>query len=87
MWMLRAYREAGMTPREIIRAATINNADLLAGERASFGVIEKGKFADLIAVDGDPLTDIRELEDVRFVMKAGVVIRNDIGQRPATSRH
>ena len=87
LWMLRAYREAGMTPREIIRAATINNADLLAGERASFGVIEKGKFADLIAVDGDPLTDIRELEDVRFVMKAGVVIRNDIGQRPATSRH
>ncbi len=79
--MFRAYSEAGMTPLEIIRAATINNADLLAGERALFGVIEKGKFADLIAVTGDPLKDITELERVRFVMKGGVVIKNELGQR------
>ncbi|HEY0407960.1 MAG TPA: amidohydrolase family protein [Pyrinomonadaceae bacterium] len=80
--MFRAYAEAGMTPLEIIRAATINNSDLLAGERSLFGSIEKGKFADLIAVEGDPLKDITELERVRFVMKGGAVIKNDIGKRP-----
>jgi len=47
----------------------------VAGERAQFGVIEKGKFADLIAVPGDPLKDITELEKVNFVMKGGVVIK------------
>jgi len=67
-----------MPPLEIIRAATINNADLLVGERALFGAIEKGKFADLIAVAGDPLKDIGELERVRFVMKGGAVIKNDL---------
>lgn len=78
--MFRAYREAGMTPLEIIRAATINGSDLLAGERSLFGSIEKGKFADLIAVTGDPLKDITELEHVRFVMKGGKVIKNEIGR-------
>jgi imidazolonepropionase-like amidohydrolase len=77
--MFRAYSEAGMTPLEIIRAATINGADLLAGDRALFGAIEKGKFADLIAVTGDPLKDITELERVRFVMKGGKIIKNEIG--------
>lgn len=77
--MFRAYSEAGMTPLEIIRAATINGANLLAGDRALFGAIEKGKFADLIAVTGDPLKDITELERVRFVMKGGKVIKNEIG--------
>jgi len=75
--MFRAYAEAGMSPLEIIRAATVNNADLLAGERALFGSIETGKFADLIAVTGDPLKDITELERVRFVMKGGTVIKNE----------
>ena len=76
--MFRAYSEAGMTPLEIIRAATVNGAELLAGDRALFGAIEKGKFADLIAVTGDPLKDITELERVRFVMKGGKVIKNEI---------
>jgi imidazolonepropionase-like amidohydrolase len=76
--MFRAYRDAGMTPLEIIRAATVNNADLLAGDRALFGAIEKGKFADLIAVAGDPLKDITELERVRFVMKGGAIIRDEL---------
>lgn len=75
--MFRAYAAAGMTPLEIIRAATVNNAELLGGERSLFGSIEKGKFADLIAVPGDPLKDITELEKVRFVMKGGVVIKNE----------
>jgi imidazolonepropionase-like amidohydrolase len=73
--MFRSYALSGMTPIDIIRAATINAADLLVGERAQFGVIEKGKFADLIAVPGDPLKDITELEKVSFVMKGGVVIK------------
>ena len=80
LMMFRAYSEAGMTPLEIIRAATINGADLLAGDRALFGTIEKGKFADLIAVAGDPLKDVTELEHVRFVMKGGRVIKNEIGR-------
>jgi imidazolonepropionase-like amidohydrolase len=80
--MFRAYAEAGMSPLEIIRAATINNSDLLAGERSLFGTIETGKFADLIAVTGDPLKDITELERVRFVMKGGAVIRNELAGAP-----
>lgn len=84
--MFRAYAEAGMSPLEIIRAATVNNADLLAGERALFGVIEAGKFADLIAVSGDPLKDITELERVRFVMKGGAVIRNELTATAAPRR-
>ncbi|MCA1613780.1 MAG: amidohydrolase family protein [Acidobacteria bacterium] len=60
-----------------MRAATVNNADLLAGERALFGSIETGKFADLIAVAGDPLKNISELERVRFVMKGGAVFKNE----------
>lgn len=81
MLMFRAYSGAGMTPLEIIRAATINGADLLAGDRALFGAIEKGKFADLIAVAGDPLKEITELERVRFVMKGGKVLKDEINKR------
>jgi imidazolonepropionase-like amidohydrolase len=79
--MFRSYAASGMTPLDIIRAATINGADLLAGERALFGSIEKGKLADLIAVEGDPLKDITVLEQVRFVMKGGRVIKNETGRR------
>ncbi len=73
---LEAYRDAGMSPLEVIRAATVNAADLIGwGDR--LGVIEAGKRADIIAVDGDPLKDVRALEHARFVMKDGVVVRND----------
>ena len=73
--IFRAYLAAGMTPLDIIRSATINNAELLAGERAPFGVIEKGKYADLIAVPNDPLKDITVLENATFVMKGGKIIK------------
>jgi imidazolonepropionase-like amidohydrolase len=76
--MFRAYAGAGMTPLEIIRAATVNAANLLAGERAPLGSLEAGKYADIIAVDGDPLADITTLERVRFVMKGGAVIKNEV---------
>jgi imidazolonepropionase-like amidohydrolase len=83
--MFRAYAESGMTPLEIIRAATINNAELFAGERAPFGSIEAGRFADLIAVTGDPLKEIKELDHVRFVMKGGVVFKNELTTRNAAT--
>jgi imidazolonepropionase-like amidohydrolase len=66
----------GMTPMQAIQSATITAADLL--ERSQeFGAIEPGKFADIVAVAGDPLRDITELERVRFVMKGGEIYRND----------
>ncbi len=66
----------GMTTMQAIQSATVVAADLL--ERAGdFGAIEAGQFADIIAVNGDPLRDITELERVRFVMKGGEVYRND----------
>ncbi|HKV92194.1 MAG TPA: amidohydrolase family protein [Candidatus Angelobacter sp.] len=71
-----AYAQSGMTPLQIIRAATINGADLIGAEH--LGSIEKNKAADLIAVNGDPLTDITLLEKVQFVMLHGRVVRNDL---------
>jgi imidazolonepropionase-like amidohydrolase len=66
----------GMTPMQAIQSATVVAANLL--ERSGeFGAVEPGKFADIIAVAGDPLRDITELERVRFVMKGGEVYRND----------
>ena len=66
--------EAGMTPMEAIRAATVVAADHL-GHFDKFGSIEPNKAADIVAVDGDPLSDVSELEDVDFVMKDGVVYK------------
>jgi imidazolonepropionase-like amidohydrolase len=64
--------EWGMTPSQAIKAATSDAADLL-GWRDRVGSIEAGRFADIVAVAGDPLTDVTELERVTFVMKGGVV--------------
>ena len=66
----------GMTPLQAIQSATTVAAELL-DKTEDFGAIETGKFADIIAVSGDPLRDISELERVRFVMKGGEVYRND----------
>jgi imidazolonepropionase-like amidohydrolase len=68
---------AGMPPLDVIRAITVNAAEML-GWQDKVGAIEPGKFADLIAVSGDPVTDITELERVRFVMKNGAVVRNGL---------
>jgi imidazolonepropionase-like amidohydrolase len=72
--------EWGMKPLDAIQAATINAADLL-GWSDRVGTLEKGRYADLIAVDGDPLTDVKVLENVRFVMKGGAVVRNELPRR------
>ena len=65
--------EAGMPAMEAIKAATVNAADLL-GASDSLGSIAVSKHADIIAVDGDPISNIRELENVTFVMKGGKVV-------------
>jgi imidazolonepropionase-like amidohydrolase len=67
----------GMTPAQVIRAATMVDAQMM-GWSADIGSIERGKFADFIAVCGDPLADISELERVKFVMKGGQLLRNDL---------
>ncbi len=68
-----AYAEAGMTPMEIIHAATRNAAELL-GMQDRLGTLEQGKLADIIAVLGDPLKDVHALEHAKFVMKGGAVV-------------
>jgi imidazolonepropionase-like amidohydrolase len=68
--------EAGMPSLDVIRAITTNAAEML-GWQDRVGAIEPGKFADLVAVSGDPIADITELERVRFVMKNGEVVKND----------
>jgi imidazolonepropionase-like amidohydrolase len=70
-----AYVESGMTPMQIIRAATHNAAELL-GMQDQVGTLEVGKLADIIAVPGDPLKDVRALEHATFVMKGGAVVVN-----------
>jgi imidazolonepropionase-like amidohydrolase len=72
----------GMTPMQAIQAATVNAADLL-GWSDRVGSVRTGRYADLVAVDGDPLADITQLERVQFVMKGGVVYRN--GGQPVTT--
>lgn len=67
----------GMTPVQAIRSATIEAATLM-GWNDRIGSIEPGKFADLVAVEGDPTGDITELEHVRFVMKGGHVFKNEL---------
>lgn len=69
-------RDAGMPALDVIRAITVNAAEVL-GWQDRIGAVEPGKFADLVAVSGDPIADITVLEGVRFVMKDGQVVRND----------
>jgi len=64
-----------MTPAQAIRAATANAADLI-GRSADVGTIEAGKYADIVAVQADPIADVRVLEHVDFVMKGGKVYKS-----------
>ncbi len=72
-WLVK---RAGMTAVRAIQAGTKTNAEAM-GWQDRIGSIEKGKYADLIAVSGNPMTDITELQRVRFVMKGGRIIRHD----------
>ena len=73
---LAVYVRLGMTPIQAIRTTTLNAADLL-GWSDKVGSIEPGKWADIVAVDGDPLSDVAALQQVKFVMKGGEVVKND----------
>jgi imidazolonepropionase-like amidohydrolase len=83
--IFQAYSESGMTPWQIIQAATVNGAELL-GWQDRIGSIEPGKFADILATAGDPAEDIAELQKVKFVMKSGEVVRNDLNRRQELGR-
>ena len=80
---LEAMTRRGLTALEAIRAATISAADLM-GWADDVGAVEAGKFADLIAVQGDPTADISVLQRVKFVMKGGRVVKNELA--PSTER-
>ena len=71
-----ALVKLGYTPLEALQTATIRAAELLR-QKENLGAIEPGKFADLVAVEGDPTADVEALNRVRFVMKGGSVFRND----------
>jgi imidazolonepropionase-like amidohydrolase len=70
------YVDYGMTPMQAIRTSTVTAAELL-GWSDKMGTVEAGKWADLVAVSGDPLKDITELQRVKFVMKSGAVFKNE----------
>jgi imidazolonepropionase-like amidohydrolase len=70
-------KHGGLTPMRALQGGTIINAEAL-GWQDQVGSIDKGKYADLVAVSGDPLADITELQRVKFVMKGGKIIRNDL---------
>ena len=80
-----SYRDSGMTPWQIIQAATVNGAELV-GRPDQIGSVEAGKYADIVATAGDPSQDVTELERVKFVMKDGRVVRDDFTPRQAGSR-
>jgi imidazolonepropionase-like amidohydrolase len=74
------YVRCGMTPAQAIRSATLTAAELM-GREAHVGTLEPGRFADLVAVAGDPLADVRTLEEPVLVAKGGVVVRDERGGR------
>jgi imidazolonepropionase-like amidohydrolase len=78
-------KRGGLTPARALQGATIVNAEAL-GWKDRVGSVEKGKFADLVAVSGDPLADITRMQQVKFVMKGGKVIRDELSGA-AEARH
>ena len=79
---VEALVRGGMTPLQALQAATMNGAALLNWSDR-IGTIEPGKFADIIAIDGDPIQDINAIEKVVFVMKDGVTFKNDLAPKTA----
>src|SRR5436190_20538381 len=83
--IVKLVTQAHMSTAAAIQAATVNNAEVF-GMLDQVGSLEKGKFADLVAVSGDPLADITELQRVKLVMKGGKIIRNEITPQTVGSR-
>ena len=82
--MFTTLHAAGMPASDILRAVTSSAAEML-GWQDRIGAVEAGRYADLVAVAGDPRADITELQRVRFVMKGGRVVKNDLAVVPANS--
>src|SRR5205809_59510 len=82
-WMVKW----GMTPTQALQTAFMTEANVLNYNWANrVGSLEKGKFGDVIAVSGNPLTDVSEMQRIKFVMKGGVVMKNDLASRsPSTA--
>jgi imidazolonepropionase-like amidohydrolase len=83
--LVALVKQAHMSPAGAIQSATVVNAEAM-GWLDQVGSIEKGKFADLIAVSGNPLADITELQRVNFVMKGGRIVRDDLARRADSGR-
>jgi imidazolonepropionase-like amidohydrolase len=77
-------KRSGMTPARAIQSGTIVNAEVM-GWQDQVGSVTKGKFADLVAVSGNPVADISELQRVKFVMKGGKIIRNELAPQAVSS--
>lgn len=73
------YVDAGMTPLQALRSATIEPARMLGADDET-GSLDVGKYADIVALEGDPTKDIKALRNIRFVMKGGKVYRNELGE-------
>jgi imidazolonepropionase-like amidohydrolase len=80
---LLGMNKFGLNPLEAIQAATVNAAELLSWQD-KVGALEPALYADVIAVDGDPLTDITELQRVKFVMKGGTVVKDETSKNQET---
>jgi imidazolonepropionase-like amidohydrolase len=78
-------KRAGMSPARALQSGTIVNAEVM-GWQGQIGSITKDKFADLVAVSGDPLADISELQRMKFVMKGGKIIRNELRGTAGSTR-
>jgi len=77
--------QLGLTPVQALQAGTVNAAELM-GWSDRIGAIRPGMFADMVAIQGDPLRDIELLKHVQFVMKDGVIYKDEISQPSSTSR-
>jgi imidazolonepropionase-like amidohydrolase len=81
---IELYNEAGMTPLQALRTATVNAARMLGAEQ-DLGLVVSGKYADLIALDADPVSNIRALRTISVVIKGGEVVRNDADPSAVTT--
>ena len=81
---IELYNEAGMTPLQALRTATVNAARML-GAKQDLGLVASGKYADLIALDADPVSNIRALRTISVVIKGGEVVRNDADPSAVTT--
>lgn len=83
--MYKTSSKASYHASFIISNSTSVNAQILHKDK-DLGSVEKGKYADIIATDGDPLQDITEIQNVKFVMKNGQVIQNDLTPKPGANQ-